>query len=101
MAWPMVEWVLDTRYATLFNRDRWREAAFLVFEAGESELVPLMEAVEARFSKVKVFSLPAMGPQGKRLHIELGVRGHPDEVAPAVQALREGVRAAGFPLGET
>jgi hypothetical protein len=28
------------------------------------------------------------------------VRGHPDEVAAAVQALREGVRTAGFPLGE-
>jgi molybdopterin-biosynthesis enzyme MoeA-like protein len=98
MAWPMVEWVLDTRYRSLFDRDRWQEAACLVLEAGESELVPLMESVEQRFARVKVFSLPAMGPHGKRLHIELGVRGHPEEVGPAVQALREGVRAAGFPL---
>src|SRR4249919_2412325 len=39
MAWPMAEWVLDTRYRSLFDRDRWSEASILVYEAGESQLI--------------------------------------------------------------
>ena len=33
MAWPMAEWVLDTKYRALFERDRWAEASVLVYEA--------------------------------------------------------------------
>lgn len=97
MAWPMVEWVLDHRYRHLFDRDRWSEASMLVFEAGESQLIPAMQAVEARFRKVKVFSLPSIAADGSRVHVELGVRGAPDEVPPAMAALRELVARAGFP----
>jgi molybdopterin-biosynthesis enzyme MoeA-like protein len=97
MAWPMVEWLLDTRYVKLFNRDRWEEASILVFEAGESQLIPAMQAVEAGFKGVKVFSLPSMGSDGSRIHVELGVRGDPGQVAPAMDELRRLVRDAGFP----
>jgi molybdopterin-biosynthesis enzyme MoeA-like protein len=97
MAWPMVEWVLDTRYRHLFNRDQWLEKSILVFEAGESQLIPAMQAVEAGFKGIKVFSLPSMGPDGSRIHLELGVRGDPAQVEPAMQALRRLVREAGFP----
>jgi molybdopterin-biosynthesis enzyme MoeA-like protein len=97
MAQPMVEWVLDTRYRQLFERDRWSEASILVFEAGESQLVPAMEAMGARFPAVKVFSLPSMDAGGVRRHVELGVRGEPAQVREAIDALREAVRAAGFP----
>jgi molybdopterin-biosynthesis enzyme MoeA-like protein len=97
MAWPMVEWLLDTKYAKLFNRDRWEEASILVFEAGESQLIPAMQAVEAGFKGVKVFSLPSMGSDGSRIHVELGVRGDPGQVAPAMDELRRLVRDAGFP----
>ena len=38
MARPMVEWVLDTRYRHIFDRDRWSEESILVFEAGESTM---------------------------------------------------------------
>src|SRR3954471_10999517 len=38
MAWPMVEWILDSKYRHLFDRDRWDEASMLVYEAGESQL---------------------------------------------------------------
>jgi molybdopterin-biosynthesis enzyme MoeA-like protein len=97
MAWPMVEWVLDTNYKELFNRDEWAESAILVFEAGESQLIPAMKAVEAAFKDVKVFSLPSMGNDGSRIHVEVGVRGAPAQVEPAMQELRRLVRAAGFP----
>jgi molybdopterin-biosynthesis enzyme MoeA-like protein len=97
MAWPMVEWVLDTRYAKLFNKDRWAEASILVYEAGESQLIPAMHAVEAGFKGIKVFSLPSMGNDGSRIHVELGVRGDPAQVDPAMEKLRRLVGDAGFP----
>jgi molybdopterin-biosynthesis enzyme MoeA-like protein len=97
MAWPMVEWVLDTRYRSLFDRDRWSEASILVYEAGESQLIPAMESVEKTFGGIKVFSLPSMGEDGTRRHVELGVRGEPGKVAPAMETLRRLVTEAGFP----
>ena len=97
MAWPMIEWVLDTKYKEFFNRDKWAESSILVFEAGESQLIPAMQAVEAGFNGIKVFSLPSMGADGSRIHVELGVRGAPAQVEPAMQELRRLVRAAGFP----
>jgi molybdopterin-biosynthesis enzyme MoeA-like protein len=100
MAWPMTEWLLDTRYRQLFERDRWSEASILVYEAGESQLIAAMESVGARFPGVKVFSLPSMGDDGSRRHVELGVRGEPAQVPAAAEALRQAVRAAGFPFSE-
>jgi len=97
MAWPMVEWVLDTKYAKLFNQDRWSEASILVYEAGESQLIPAMKTVEEGFKRIKVFSLPSMGQDGSRIHVELGVRGDPAQVEPAMDTLRRLVRDAGFP----
>jgi len=97
MAWPMVEWVLDNRYRDLFGKDKWLEDSILVFDAGESQLIPAMQAVEAGYKGVKVFSLPSMGADGSRIHVELGVRGDPAQVKEAMEALRLQVSAAGFP----
>ena len=97
MAWPMVVWVLDTGYRDLFDRDRWAEASILVYEAGESQLIPAMEAVEKAFGGIKVFSLPSMGQDGSRRHVELGVRGEPAKVSPAMDLLQRLVAEGGFP----
>ena len=97
MAWPMVEWVLDTKYRDRFDAQRWKEQSILVFEAGESQLIPAMQAVEEAFKGIKVFSLPSMGQDGSRIHVELGVRGDPAQVEPAMQKLRQMVGDAGFP----
>ena len=97
MAWPMVEWVLDTRYRSRFDSQKWSESSMLVFQAGESQLIAAMQAVERAFNGVKVFSLPSMGADGSRIHVELGVRGDPAQVAPAMEALRREVASAGFP----
>jgi len=98
MAWPMVEWVLDTKYASLVGRDRWGEASVMVYQAGEGQLIPLMNAVGARYPGVKVFSLPSMGADGSRRHVELGVRGDPAQVDAAIDAIRAGIREMGFPF---
>ena len=100
MAWPMIEWLLDNRYRHLADRDRWAEASIIVYEAGESQLIPVMDAVGAGFPGIKVFSLPSMGDDGSRRHVELGVRGDPAQVAQAIERLRSGVRDSGFPFRE-
>ena len=95
MAWPMVEWVLDQRYVSLFHRRAEAEASIIVYESAESTLTPLMEAVEAKYRGLKVFSLPSVAEGGQRRHIELGVRGVPDEVVAALEELRRGVTELG------
>lgn len=87
MAWPMMEWVLDTHYADLFNVEPRIEHAVLVFETAESTLTPLMETLEARFPLVKVFSLPSVGDAVTRRHIELGVKGEPQQTGAAFAAM--------------
>jgi molybdopterin-biosynthesis enzyme MoeA-like protein len=95
MAWPMAEWVLDTRYRELFDRDRWGEGSLIVYDLPESTIAPLMEEINAKYAGLKAFSLPSMGEGGTRRHIELGVRGAPAEVAPAMDDVRRGVAALG------
>ena len=98
MAWPMIEWVLDQRYAHLHSARRDVERSVIVFGAMEASLTPLMEDIEARFGGVKVFSLPSVDhPQWGR-HIELGVKGAGDGVA-AFAALRQGLEQFGATLG--
>ena len=95
MAWPMTEWVLDQHYALLFHRSPEAEASIIVYELPESTITPLMLEVESKFQGLKSFSLPSMGEAGVRRHIELGVRGAPEEVAPAIARMKEGVAALG------
>src|SRR3970282_811270 len=40
MAWPMLEWVLDTKYRHLLDRDRWAEASVVVYELPECTIAP-------------------------------------------------------------
>ena len=87
MAWPMIEWVLDTHYAHLFHQQARFEKSVLVFHSMESALTPLMEAIEDEFPQVKVFSLPSVGDAETRRHIELGVKGEPVQVAAAFNKL--------------
>jgi len=99
MAWPMMEWVLDQHYASLFQREAWIEKSVVVFGAMEAALTPLMEQIEARFTGTKVFSLPSVDHPQYGRHIELGVKGAPQEVDKAYPALLEGLSAFQVKLG--
>ncbi len=96
MAWPMIEWVLDTRYAHCFNRQASAEAAILVWKGIESALTPLMLRIEADYPGLKVFSLPFLGSTEVQRHVELGVRGAPEQVPPAMEAIRRGAAELGY-----
>ena len=94
MAWPMLDWVLATRYPALAAAPS-AERAIVVYGAGESQLLPVMEDNVARFPQLKLFSLPSFLPDGGR-RIELGVRGDPALVEAAIAHLIAGVDAGGF-----
>jgi molybdopterin-biosynthesis enzyme MoeA-like protein len=99
MAHPMIEWVLDGRFAGLHGAHRQAERSVIVFGSMEATLTPLMEAIEVRFPKVRVFSLPSVDhPQWGR-HIELGVKGDAEQVVDAYQMLREGLAHLGAHCG--
>ena len=98
MAWPMIEWVLDHRYAHLHGGARSVERSVIVFGAMEASLTPLMEDIEARFAGVKVFSLPSVDHPQHGRHIELGVKAVDDPQA-AYAALLAGLSACGAQLG--
>jgi molybdopterin-biosynthesis enzyme MoeA-like protein len=96
MAWPMIEWLLDTKYRELHHARAWREASIFVFDAHESRLLDLMQAIE-RDHGVAVFSLPSFGnAQRPRQHLELGAKGEPAKVAAAMAAIRHEVQQRGL-----
>ena len=99
MAWPMLEWVLDVHYAGRLHGEPRVEASMIVRGLAEATLTPLMEAVERDHPGVRVFSLPRLDPQRRTgYEIELGVKGPPDAVEPAMRRLREGALALGGEL---
>lgn len=99
MAHPMIEAVLDSRYANLNGTQRQCERSVIVFGAMEASLTPLMERIEAAFPGVKVFSLPSVDHPTYGRHIELGVKGRVAAVDAAYQELLDGLRNFGAKLG--
>ena len=99
MAWPMMAWVLDNFYAEHFHTQAHMEKSVIVMGAMEATLTPLMEAIETRFSGVKVFSLPSVDHPEFGRHIELGVKGSPEQVQASFPELVLGLHEFGAKLG--
>ena len=95
MAWPMIEWALDTDWSQCFRHDAWQERSVVIYGAMEATLTPVMERVEAAHPGVKVFSLPSVDHPEHGAHIDLGVKGAP----AAVQAAYSDLRAWLVPFG--
>jgi len=99
MAHPMIEWLLDTRYAGLHGSHRRAERSVIVTGSMEATLTPLMERIEARYPGVKVFSLPSVDHPQHGRHIELGVKGDAETTLAAFAELKRGAAALGATLG--
>jgi len=99
MAWPMIEWVLDTHYSHLHQLQAYSEKSVIVMGSMEAMLTPLMIELEARHPGVKVFSLPSVDHPQYGRHIELGVKGAPAEVNAAYPALLAGLHVFNVKLG--
>ncbi len=99
MAWPMVASVLDTHYAHLFQKSAYIEKSVIVFGSMEATLTPLMIEIESQYQGVKVFSLPSVDHPIHGRHIELGVKGTPDQVDKAYVAMLTGLGRFNTRLG--
>jgi molybdopterin-biosynthesis enzyme MoeA-like protein len=99
MAHPMIEWLLDTRYAHLHGTHARSERSVIVIGSMEATLTPLMQDIEARFPGAKVFSLPSVDHPTLGRHIELGVKGEAMATEAAFAALKSGLAALGVTLG--
>jgi molybdopterin-biosynthesis enzyme MoeA-like protein len=99
MAHPMIESLLDGAYRGLHGSHVQTERSVIVMGSMEATLTPLMEALEARFAGIKVFSLPSVDHPAYGRHIELGVKGRPDDTVPAFAALLVGLQGLGAKLG--
>lgn len=92
MAWPMIEWVLDTQFA------HWARAPVVSHairvHARESDLVDLLERLGAAHPGARFSSLPEMQAGGGYV-VELGVHGPAAAVEPALAALEAELAAAG------
>ena len=76
-----------------------KERSVIVFGAMEAALTPLMEAIEAEFAGVKVFSLPSVDHPEWGRHIELGVKGEPGSLDAAAYTGCARGSSAGAQLG--
>ena len=99
MAWPMLDWVLDRFYAEFANTGQRLEKSVIVMGSMEATLTPLMEAIEAEFPGVKVFSLPSVDHPEYGRHIELGVKGPIAVVESAFVQLLSGLSQFSAKLG--
>lgn len=96
MAWPMLEWTLETYYRGRFHAVVESEDAIIVWEGMEGALLGLMRHIEASYPHATLFSLPSFGDTTRRRHIELGMRGEPTQVAAAMDEIRAEVTRLGY-----
>lgn len=100
MAWPMLDWTLETYYQASFHLQPEIEEAIRVWAGSEGHLLPLMQGMEARYPAVTLFSLPTLGSESMRRHIELGLRGEPGQVAAGMREIRQEVSRLGYEWSE-
>ncbi len=96
MAWPMLEWVLETCYRERFHSVVETEQAILVWECMEGALLELMRRIAEKYPQASLFSLPSLGDTNRRRHIELGLRGNPAQVSPALAEICDEVTRLGY-----
>ena len=80
MAWPMIEWSLDTYYAHLFDPTPPIERRWILNGVHESELIPMMEELLQTFPAVRLSSLPSTQT---RQQIDFGLKGKQEAVDEA------------------
>jgi len=99
MAWAMMQWVLDTKHRDIFRASLPYEEAIVVHEAGESDLLEIMNAVVLDYPDLKLSSLPQWSGTKARV-IELAVRGDRVRVPAAMGFIRAQITKLGYPFAE-
>ena len=99
MAWPMLEWVLDTHYRDLAGNKE-VEYALVLEDAHESELIELMESLLGNYAGIKIFSLPRFLDNDRR-RLELGVKGDRDTARLAFEELKQALASRNYNYTES
>ena len=95
MAHPMLEWVLDTYYQDASFKTQHMQKSAQVYDLQESQIAPLMVAIEAKYAGVQTYSLPVIDfvkdelQAQRRYHVELGVKASGDACGLLEQAWDE------------
>ncbi len=100
MAWPMMDWVLDTLYPEIRNQAPETEALITVLDAMESPLLDLMNEFVMRYPDLRFSSLPHIGEEGER-KVEFGLRGARPHVAQGAAFLQQEIGKLGFKSEQT
>lgn len=88
MAWPMVEWVLDTCYAAHFQREDWVEESVVAWDVREGDLLDVMRRLTEKYPEATLFSLPSLKEESDgRWRLELGFKGPRAQVTQAMAEL--------------
>lgn len=103
MAWPMIEWVLETHYRDQFRAAAELDHSMIVLRLYEATVTPLMRSMVERYPELKFYSLPSAGEDGKPRHVELGIKAvmtpgasqAPEVFARAYEEFKAGVIALG------
>lgn len=102
MAWPMIEWVLDQRYAQLHSHQPDVERSVIALAAKEGDLIDLMQNFTARYPALKFYSLPCFGSERiAQMHIEFGFSGQAALAELALAEFRAALKQRGYELVET
>lgn len=93
MAWPMLEWVLDTQLRHLHRAEPDVEFRLrAVGTSGEGDLLDLMRDTLARHPGLKLSSLPSRAVAGGSRHIEFGFKAPVAVAAAAYRHFVAGLR---------
>lgn len=93
MAWPMIEWVLDARYAEHFPAEKEVEFLFRVLHSREGDMIDVMQDFVARYPTLGFSSLPSFGDADTPPHVEFGISGPPQLAALAANELAAAFKA--------
>ncbi len=94
MSWPMMAWVLDTKYAHFFHRTVSTTETIIIKDAGESNLIDMMDRLVARYPNARLSSLPQFTSTGRL--IEFSLSGDTIEVPAAMAEAKAEISRLGY-----
>jgi len=87
MAWPMIEWVLDTYYSDSFNESPNTEWRWDILGVPESTLMDMMTEILEEFPEISLSSLPSTKQRGGL--IDFGLKGQEANIQEAAKWLEK------------
>ena len=86
MSWPMVDWILASHYKENLNNKKKLDSSVWINDVPESLLIDLMNNISHENPKIKIYSLPKIGP---KIKVELGVNGDFLGVKKAIKEIKK------------